>query len=69
MINEIMYLKCTVRGRNPIYSIIDNNKIIADVFIRNRDIEKINISKNYLSFQEIEEIYKLISNYKKTLNK
>jgi len=64
-----MYLKCIVRGRNPIYSIIDNNKIIADVFIRNRDIEKINISKNYLSFQEIEEIYKLISNYKKTLNK
>ena len=64
-----MYLKCTVRWRNPVYSIIDNNKIIADVFIRNRDIEKINISKNYLSFQEIEEIYKLISTYKKTLNK
>ena len=64
-----MYLKCTVRGRNPIYSIIDNNKIIANLFIRNREIEKINILKSYLSFNELNEIYKLIFSYNKTLSK
>ena len=64
-----MYLKCTARGRNPIYSIIDNNKVIANLFIRNREIEKINILKSYLSFNELNEIYKLIFSYNKTLSK
>jgi hypothetical protein len=64
-----MYLKCTVRGRNPVYSIIDNNNVIANLFIRNREVEKINILKNYISFNEFDEIYKLIFSYNKTLNK
>jgi len=64
-----MYLKCTVRGRNPIYSIIDNNKAIANLFIKNREVEKINILKSYISFNEFDEIYKLIFSYNQTLNK
>ncbi len=64
-----MYLKCTARGRNPVYSIIDNNNVIANLFIRNREVEKINILKSYISFNEFDEIYKLIFSYNKTLNK
>jgi hypothetical protein len=55
-----MYLRCVQRGRCPVYAIIDNNKIIANLFMRNRKIEKIYILNNYLSFETLEKIYKLI---------
>lgn len=55
-----MYLRCTHKGRCPIYAIIDDNRIIANLFIRNKEIEKIYIKNNYLSFETLEKMYKII---------
>lgn len=55
-----MYLRCIQKGRCPIYAIIDDNRIIANLFIRNKEIEKIYITNNYLSFETLEKMYKII---------